>query len=67
MAARQASYAGISDLGKSMMQAAFGSSKEAVANQQLEQQRRAADGIDRLVGLGLRQDNGNRRQAGVRG
>jgi hypothetical protein len=50
-----------------MMQAAFGSSKEAVANQQLEQQRRAADGIDRLVGIGLRQDVGNRRQAGVRG
>lgn len=67
MAAKQASYAGISDLGKSMMQAAFGSSKEAVANQQLEQQRRAADGIDRLIGLGLRQDVGNRRQAGVRG
>jgi hypothetical protein len=67
MAARQASYAGISDLGKSMMQAAFGSSKEAVANQQLEQQRRAADGIDKLIGLGLRQDVGNRRQAGVRG
>jgi len=67
MAAKQASYAGISELGKSMMQAAFGSSKEAVANQQLEQQRRAADGIDRLIGLGLRQDVGNRRQAGVRG
>jgi hypothetical protein len=67
MAAKQASYAGISDLGKSMMQAAFGSSKEAVANQQLEQQRRAADGIDKLIGLGLRQDVGNRRQAGVRG
>ena len=67
MAAKQASYAGISDLGKSMMQAAFGSSKEAVANQQLEQQKRAADGIDKLIGLGLRQDVGNRRQAGVRG
>ncbi len=67
MAAKQASYAGISDLGKSMMQAAFGSSKEAVANQQLEQQKRAADGIDKLIGLGLKQDVGNRKQAGVRG
>ena len=67
MAAKQASYAGISDLGKSMMQAAFGSSKASVANQQLEQQKRAADGIDKLIGLGLRQDVGNRRQAGVRG
>jgi hypothetical protein len=50
-----------------MMQAAFGSSKASVANQQLEQQKRAADGIDKLIGLGLRQDVGNRRQAGVRG
>jgi hypothetical protein len=67
MAAKQASYAGITDLGKSMMQAAYGSSKSSVANQQLEQQKRAADGIDKLIGLGLRQDVGNRRQAGVRG
>lgn len=67
MAAKQASYAGISDLGKSMMQAAFGSSKAAVANQQLEQQKRAADGIDKLIGIGLKQDVGNRKQAGVRG
>ena len=43
MAARGASFAGIGDLGKNLMQAAFGSSTEKIQQDQLEAQRNGND------------------------
>jgi hypothetical protein len=65
MAAKQASFAGIADLGKNMMQAAFGAGEGDIQNRQLEQQRIAANGINQLVAL-AQQNQGNQVQQGVR-
>lgn len=66
MAAKQASYSGIADLGKNLMQAAFGSSTQEAALNTANNTKRIADKMDALVarvGGGPAQE---RRMAGVR-
>lgn len=66
MAAKQASYSGIADLGKNLMQAAFGSSAQEAAMNTANNTKRMADGMDKLVarmGGGPAQE---KKMAGVR-
>lgn len=65
MAAKQASFAGIADLGKNMMQAAFGAGEGDIQNKQLEQQKIAANGIGQIVGF-FQQNLIGQKQQGVR-
>jgi len=66
MAAKQASYSGIADLGKNLMQAAFGSSAQEAALNTANNTKRIADKMDALVarmGGGPAQE---KKMAGVR-
>lgn len=65
MAARGASYAGIGDLGKNLMQAAFGSSTEKIQQDQLDQQKLGNAILNNIVGI-LGGNNANKNMAGVR-
>jgi hypothetical protein len=49
-AAKGASFSGVADLGKNMMQAAFGSSTANVANEQLNQQKQINQSIEKIGG-----------------
>jgi len=49
-AAKGASFSGVADLGKNMMQAAFGSSTANVANKQLNQQKQINQSIEKIGG-----------------
>lgn len=66
MAAKQASYSGIADLGKNLMQSAFGSSSQEAALNTAKFTERTANGVEKLVarmGGGPAQEG---RMAGVR-
>jgi len=66
MAAKQASYSGIADLGKNLMQAAFGSSSQEAALNTAKFTERTANGVEKLVarmGGGPAQE---KKMAGVR-
>ena len=65
-AAKGASYSGVADLGKNMMQAAFGSSTQSVENKQLEQQKQAAGELGIIRGLLLNWKQPRDPAAGVR-
>ena len=65
-AAKGASYSGVADLGKNMMQAAFGSSSQNVENQQLAQQKQMNAGIDRIGGFLFGWERPREAAAGVR-
>ena len=65
-AAKGASYSGVADLGKNMMQAAFGSSTQSVENKQLEQQKQAAGELGIIRGLLLNWKQPRDAAAGVR-
>ena len=65
-AAKGASYSGVADLGKNMMQAAFGSSTQSVENKQLEQQKQAAGELGIIRGLLLNWKQPKDAAAGVR-
>src|SRR5574343_312829 len=64
MAAKGASFAGIGDLGKNLMQAAFGSSTERIQQQQLDPQNQA-NGILNAI-FGALAGQGGAKMAGVR-
>lgn len=64
IAARGASFAGIGDLGKNLMQAAFGSSNENVARQQLDAQNKGNNILEKIAGALWGQEGG--KMAGVR-
>lgn len=65
-AAKQASYSGIADLGKNMMQAAFGQSQQNAALQTANNTKIMAEGIGKMVGWFLGQGRENAPQQGVR-
>lgn len=65
-AAKQASYSGIADLGKNMMQAAFGQSQQNAALQTADNTKVMADGFGKLVGWIMGQGKENAAQQGVR-
>jgi len=65
-AAKGASYSGVADLGKNMMQAAFGSSSQNVESQQLAQQKEMNAGIDRIGGILFGWERPKEAAAGVR-
>lgn len=65
-AAKQASYSGIADLGKNMMQAAFGQSQQNAALQTADNTKVMAEGMKQLVGWALGQGKQNAPQQGVR-
>jgi phage-related protein len=65
-AAKQASYSGIADLGKNMMQAAFGQSAQNAALQTADNTKVMADGFGKLVGWIMGQGKPNAPQQGVR-
>jgi len=66
MAAKQASYSGIADLGKNVMQAAFGSSSQEAALNTANNTKRMADGMDTLVAKMGARPQPEQRMAGVR-
>lgn len=65
-AAKQASYSGIADLGKNMMQAAFGQSQQNAALQTADNTKVMADGFNKLAGWIMGQGKENAPQQGVR-
>lgn len=65
-AAKQSSYMGIADLGKNMMQAAFGQSVQNATIETANNTKQINDGIKQLIGINIAQGAGNRRQQGVR-
>lgn len=65
-AAKQASFSGIAELGKNMMQAAFGQSAQNAALETANNTKDMAEGMKQLVGWALGQGNENRAQRGVR-
>lgn len=66
MAAKQATYSGISDLGKNMMQAAFGSSTENIAKEQLNAQQQAVNELRDIKGAIGFENKNNKPMAGAR-
>lgn len=66
MAAKTASYTGIGDLGKNLMQAAFGSSAQEAAMNTANNTKRIADRMDQLVNKMGGPARGERNAAGVR-